>query len=121
MGHIAAIHSDLAIVTSDNPRAEKPGEIIDEILPGIRRVCQKEYTVKELNHGFTHKGYCLELDRKCAIQAGIRAAKAGDMVLIAGKGHETYQIIGDISRPFDDRAVAQSVLSASQTEVDKQR
>ena len=121
MGQIAAASSDLAIVTSDNPRSEKPGDIIDQILPGIRRICQNEYTVKELNHGFTHKGYCREPDRKRAIQTGIHAAKPGDMVLIAGKGHETYQIIGDTSNPFDDRAVAQSVLSALQTEVDNQR
>jgi len=121
MGQIAAASSDLTIVTSDNPRSEKPGDIIDQILPGIQRICQNEYTVRELNHGFTHKGYCREPDRKRAIQIGIRAAKPGDMVLIAGKGHETYQIIGDTSNPFDDRAVAQSMLSTLQTEVDYQR
>jgi len=121
MGKIATTFSDLTIVTSDNPRSEKPGTIIDQILRGIRRICKNEYTVRELHDGFTHKGYCREADRKRAIETGIRAARPGDMVLIAGKGHETYQIIGDTSNPFDDRAVAQSVLSASQTEVDKQQ
>jgi UDP-N-acetylmuramyl tripeptide synthase len=120
MGQISATFAHLSIVTSDNPRSEKPGDIIDQIIGGVRRVCQKEYAVKELKHGFSHKGYCREPDRKRAIQTGIQAAEAGDMVLIAGKGHETYQIIGNISNPFDDRAVAQSVLSAHQTEVDNQ-
>jgi UDP-N-acetylmuramoyl-L-alanyl-D-glutamate--2,6-diaminopimelate ligase len=118
MGKIAATFSDLAIVTSDNPRFEKPGNIIDQILPGIQSISQNEYSVQELQEGFNHKGYCRESDRKRAIQTGIRAAKPGDIVLIAGKGHETYQIIGDTSSPFDDRNVAQSVLSALQTEVD---
>ncbi len=121
MGEIAASFSHLTIVTSDNPRSEKPADIIDQILPGIRRVCPNEYTAKELRHGFNHKGYCKEPDRRQAIQTGIHAAKPGDMVLIAGKGHETYQIIGDTSNPFDDRAVAQHVLSNLQTEVNNQR
>jgi len=121
MGQIAATVSDLAIVTSDNPRFEKPGDIIDQILPGIRGVSQNEYSVEELQDGFNHKGYCREPDRKRAIQTGIRAAKPGDIVLIAGKGHETYQIVGDTTTPFDDRIVAQSALSALQTEVDSQQ
>jgi UDP-N-acetylmuramoyl-L-alanyl-D-glutamate--2,6-diaminopimelate ligase len=121
MGQIAATASHLAIVTSDNPRSEDPGDIIDQILTGIRRVRQNEYTVETLQDGFKHKGYCREPDRKRAIQTGILAAKPGDIVLIAGKGHETYQIIGDRSRPFDDRVVAQSVLSKLPTEVHKKR
>jgi UDP-N-acetylmuramoyl-L-alanyl-D-glutamate--2,6-diaminopimelate ligase len=119
MGQMAARFSDLAIVTSDNPRSEKPADIIQDILPGIRRFQQHEYTVQELQDGFTHKGYCREPDRKRAIQTGIHAAKPDDMVLIAGKGHETYQIIGNKTIPFDDRAVAQSVLSSLQVEVEK--
>ena len=121
MGQIAAAASHLTIVTSDNPRSEEPGDIIDQILPGIRRVCQNEYTPETLRNGFKQKGYCREPDRKRAIQTGILVAKPGDIVLIAGKGHETYQIIGDRSRPFDDRVVAQSVLSKPPTEVHKKR
>jgi UDP-N-acetylmuramyl-tripeptide synthetase len=121
MGQIAATLSHLTIVTSDNPRFENPEDIIDEILPGVRCACQNEYSAKELNKGFDQKGYCREPDRKRAIEIGIRAAKPGDTVLIAGKGHETYQIIGDTSKPFDDRAVARSALSAFQTEVENQQ
>ncbi len=121
MGQIAATFAHLTLVTSDNPRSENPGDIIDQILTGIRYVCQNEYIAKDLKHGFKHKGYCREPDRRRAIETGIQAAEPGDMVLIAGKGHETYQIIGDISKPFDDRAVARSVLSALQTEVETQQ
>lgn len=121
MGQIAATLSHLTIVTSDNPRSENPEDIIDEILPGVRCVCQNEYSAKELNQGFDQKGYCREPDRKRAIEIGIRAAKPGDTVLIAGKGHETYQIIGDTSKPFDDRAVARSALSAFQREVENRQ
>ena len=120
MGQIAATFAHLSMVTSDNPRSENPGDIIDQIIAGVRRLCQNEYAVKELEHGFGHKGYCREPDRRRAIQTGIRAAEPGDMVLIAGKGHEKYQIVGDISKPFYDRAVAESELSAHQTEVENQ-
>ena len=61
MGQIAATFAHLSIVTSDNPRSENPGDIIDQIIAGVRRFCQKEYAVKELEHGFRHKGYCRNL------------------------------------------------------------
>jgi len=103
MGKLAAEHSDRVFVTSDNPRTEDPNAIISEILEGMT--------------GFSN--YEAELDRKKAIYAAIKMAKAGDIVLIAGKGHEDYQIVADPSSPdrtqkihFDDREVAAEALVA---------
>jgi UDP-N-acetylmuramoyl-L-alanyl-D-glutamate--2,6-diaminopimelate ligase len=94
MGAIASELSDLCVVTSDNPRNEPPEAIIDEILQGIRR--REEVLV--------------EPDRRRAIALAIESAQAGDMVVIAGKGHETVQIVGDQRIPFDDRQVAREIL-----------
>jgi UDP-N-acetylmuramoyl-L-alanyl-D-glutamate--2,6-diaminopimelate ligase len=93
MGQIAARDSDYAIVTSDNPRSEDPMEIIREIEAGMR--------------GAQHK---VIVDRREAIRAALRAAKEGDTVVIAGKGHESYQTIGTTSYQFDDRVVARELL-----------
>lgn len=93
MGAIAARLSDYVVVTSDNPRTENPEQIIQDILPGVTGV---EYTVL--------------LDRREAIVNACRMAKAGDTIMIAGKGHETYQIIGREVHPFDDREVAREAL-----------
>jgi UDP-N-acetylmuramoyl-L-alanyl-D-glutamate--2,6-diaminopimelate ligase len=98
MGRHAATLSDLVWVTSDNPRSEKPMSIIDEILAGIDESARSSGRIQ------------VEPDRKKAIEAAIGAAKAQDTVVIAGKGHETQQIIGDRVTPFDDRAVAHMVL-----------
>ena len=94
MGAIASELSDLCVVTSDNPRNEPPEAIINEILQGI---CQRE-------------GVRVEPDRRRAIAIAIESAQAGDMVVIAGKGHETVQIVGDQRIPFDDRQVAREIL-----------
>jgi UDP-N-acetylmuramoyl-L-alanyl-D-glutamate--2,6-diaminopimelate ligase len=91
MGEAAALGSDLVIVTSDNPRSEDPRAIIEEILPGVRQ---------------TGKPFEVEPDRAAAIALAIREAQPGDLVLIAGKGHETYQMIGKETISFDDRKVA---------------
>jgi UDP-N-acetylmuramoyl-L-alanyl-D-glutamate--2,6-diaminopimelate ligase len=93
MGAIAARDSDYAIVTSDNPRTEDPGSII-----------------KEIEEGMKGAAYSVMSDRRDAIRAAVGRAKPGDTVLIAGKGHETYQVIGTVSHPFDDRVVAREVL-----------
>ena len=97
MGATAARLADLAIVTSDNPRSEEPMVIIDEILAGIPDRDRDRVEV--------------EPDRASAIKLGISLAEPGDVVIIAGKGHETTQTIGDEVLPFDDREVARSLLA----------
>jgi len=98
MGRIAAGGADRVWVTSDNPRGEDPAAIADAILAGAREVTPSDHVQ-------------LELDRRAAIGAAISEARAGDVVLIAGKGHETTQTIGTEVLPFDDRAVAREWLS----------
>jgi UDP-N-acetylmuramoyl-L-alanyl-D-glutamate--2,6-diaminopimelate ligase len=95
MGRAAAEGSDLVVLTSDNPRSEEPMAIIDEALVGVR-----EKTTECI----------VEPDRTAAIRIAIRAARAGDIVLIAGKGHEKVQILRDRTVPFDDVEVAEGVL-----------
>ena len=98
MGAIAVRNSDYAIVTSDNPRGEDPAAIIREIEQGMDGV---EHSVI--------------VDRRAAIRSALSQAKQGDTVLIAGKGHETYQTIGTVSHPFDDRLVAKELLDELNT------
>jgi UDP-N-acetylmuramyl tripeptide synthase len=112
MGEIAARLSDLTVVTSDNPRTEPPESIIEQIVKGVARACDHRYLPDALNGGFDRKGYVVVPDRRVAIALGIRASKPEDTVLIAGKGHEPYQIIGKEKFPFDDRVEAQKVLEA---------
>lgn len=94
MARIAAELSDLAILTSDNPRREDPQAILDDMIAGL----------KSDERNFTN--YEVVVDRKEAIERAVREAKASDIVLIAGKGHETYQDFGDHVIHFDDREVA---------------
>jgi len=99
MGHVAAEHADLVLITSDNPRTEDPMEIIRAIETGVRAAPrQGAYDIIE--------------DRAQAIHKAIALARAGDVVVIAGKGHETYQILGAQRYPFDDRQVAREALRA---------
>jgi UDP-N-acetylmuramoyl-L-alanyl-D-glutamate--2,6-diaminopimelate ligase len=95
MGRAAGEGSDLVVLTSDNPRSEDPMVIIEEALAGVRE---------------TGTDCIVEEDRAGAIEIAIRAARAGDIVLIAGKGHEKVQILKDRTVPFDDVAVAAGVL-----------
>jgi UDP-N-acetylmuramoyl-L-alanyl-D-glutamate--2,6-diaminopimelate ligase len=92
MGKLAAELSDYVVITSDNPRTENPQAIINEILAGIPKNLSKNLDV--------------EPDRRKAIGLGINNAQSGDIVLIAGKGHEDYQILGKTKVPFDDRLIA---------------
>jgi UDP-N-acetylmuramoyl-L-alanyl-D-glutamate--2,6-diaminopimelate ligase len=95
MGHAAAENSDLVIVTSDNPRSERPSAIIEEIIPGVRQ---------------TNTPLIVEEDRRAAIECAIRSAQPGDIVLLAGKGHEKVQVFAEGTIPFDDVAEASRIL-----------
>ncbi len=99
MGRIAAEWSDHVVVTSDNPRSEDPQAIIEEIRPGVEAAASARAVIVEF-----------EPDRRRAIAAAIEAAKAGDMVVVAGKGDETYQEIAGVKYPFDDREVVREVV-----------
>ena len=106
MGRIAARMSDLAIVTSDNPRSEDPFAILAQVKAGITPLGIREYTQEELKNSFSEKGFVLQENRAEAIRLAVRLARPGDIVLLAGKGHEDYQIIGKTKQHFDDREQA---------------
>ena len=97
MGRAVARDAELPIVTSDNPRTEEPRAIIEMILDGVREV--------------RADGFVVEVDRRRAIAAAVEAARPGDIVLIAGKGHEDYQILGKQKHHFDDREEAAAALA----------
>jgi UDP-N-acetylmuramoyl-L-alanyl-D-glutamate--2,6-diaminopimelate ligase len=96
MGDAVGRQAHRAIVTNDNPRSEEPEAIAAAIVPGLAR------------HGIPFE---VELDRACAIERAVTRAAAGDVVLVAGKGHEPYQIIGSERRDFDDRVEARRALA----------
>jgi UDP-N-acetylmuramoyl-L-alanyl-D-glutamate--2,6-diaminopimelate ligase len=96
---VAVELADVAIVTSDNPRSEAPDAIIDAVLAGIPPAARSRALV--------------EPDRRGAIELAVAEARPGDVVIIAGKGHEATQTIGDRVVPFDDRVVAREVLEAT--------
>jgi UDP-N-acetylmuramoyl-L-alanyl-D-glutamate--2,6-diaminopimelate ligase len=97
MGEAAGSLSDVVILTSDNPRTEDPEQILCDAEEGIRK---------------TGKPYRKIADRREAIEQAVSEARAGDLVLIAGKGHEDYQIIGRDVFDFDDKEVARAALAA---------
>jgi murE/murF fusion protein len=109
MGQIACQYSDVAIVTSDNPRSENPDSIIQDILAGIRETGTSEMPWPDLSDttgtmdtaDFT--GVLCHADRSQALDAAVKISRPGDIILAAGKGHETYQITQDGTRHFDDR------------------
>jgi UDP-N-acetylmuramoyl-L-alanyl-D-glutamate--2,6-diaminopimelate ligase len=93
MGRIAAEGADLAIATSDNPRTEDPDAIIDDIEQGMGSVAHLRIT-----------------DRLAAIHAALEQGRPGDTVLLAGKGHETYQVLGTEKVPFDEREIVRDIV-----------
>jgi UDP-N-acetylmuramoyl-L-alanyl-D-glutamate--2,6-diaminopimelate ligase len=111
MGRVAAQMSDLAIVTSDNPRTEDPLTILAQIRDGITPLGIREYTTDQLSDGFSEKGFVMQENRHAAIRLAVRLARRGDIVLLAGKGHEDYQIIGRTKHHFDDREEAASAFA----------
>ncbi|MCH5584700.1 UDP-N-acetylmuramoyl-L-alanyl-D-glutamate--2,6-diaminopimelate ligase [Shimazuella sp. AN120528] len=100
MAKIATEISDYAVITSDNPRTEEPKAIIADMVEGIPFSATQFYTTIE--------------DRKAAIEYAVQLAKTGDVVLIAGKGHETYQEINGVRYPFDDRKIAYEAIKGEQ-------
>jgi UDP-N-acetylmuramyl tripeptide synthase len=97
MGKVAAELADRVIITSDNPRSEDPRAIISAVRDGVPPGVP----------------VATELDRRRAIEQALREAGPGDVVLIAGKGHETTQVVGDERLPFDDRLVARDALASN--------
>jgi UDP-N-acetylmuramoyl-L-alanyl-D-glutamate--2,6-diaminopimelate ligase len=96
MGRIAAELADLAVATSDNPRTENPDAILDDVEAGMGAVPHRR-----------------EVDRRRAIALALEETGAGDTVLLAGKGHETYQVIGTEKQPFDERAIVADLLGGA--------
>jgi UDP-N-acetylmuramoyl-L-alanyl-D-glutamate--2,6-diaminopimelate ligase len=96
MGEVAGRGSEIVVLTSDNPRSEDPLLIINDVIVGVQRTKTKLF---------------VEPDRQKAVEVALDEARSGDIVLLAGKGHETYQVLRDRTIEFDDRAVARRVLS----------
>ncbi|OGQ79593.1 MAG: UDP-N-acetylmuramoyl-L-alanyl-D-glutamate--2,6-diaminopimelate ligase [Deltaproteobacteria bacterium RIFCSPLOWO2_12_FULL_60_19] len=130
MGEIAARLSDIAVVTSDNPRSEEPLKIIAEIEAGVRQAGMPKSQISDLKSQMvspkskivrrgsrqvqnlkSERGYFIEPDRRAAIRSAIGLARPDDLILIAGKGHEDYQLLGAQRIRFDDREVAREELA----------
>ncbi len=103
MGRTAVRWADLVILTSDNPRSEQPESIVADIEAGVRESGSRRLDADPAEA--ERKGYMVSVDRRQAIALALECARPGDIVFIGGKGHETYQIVGDRVLPFDDRQV----------------
>ena len=110
MGKVAGCYSDLSILTSDNPRTEDPWAIMNEVEMGFKSIPLEEWYQNEIGSWRSRKGYLKVPDRREAIRTAIRLAQPSDAVLIAGKGHEDYQIVGKQKFPFDDHIEAKKAL-----------
>jgi UDP-N-acetylmuramoyl-L-alanyl-D-glutamate--2,6-diaminopimelate ligase len=114
MGEIAGRLADLVVLTSDNPRSEDPVAILAEIKEGVQKTAIRKLAaanpslLDKLEK--SERAYCVEPDRHAALRLALASARPGDLVLIAGKGHEDYQILGPRRIHFDDREVAREEL-----------
>jgi UDP-N-acetylmuramoyl-L-alanyl-D-glutamate--2,6-diaminopimelate ligase len=108
MGGIAGRMADIAVLTSDNPRSEDPLAIIAEVEAGLTNEDLSRITPEEVG---VRAGYLVEPDRRAAIALALKTARAGDIVLIAGKGHEDYQLVAGRRLDFDDRAVVRALVA----------
>ncbi|HEV8720320.1 MAG TPA: UDP-N-acetylmuramoyl-L-alanyl-D-glutamate--2,6-diaminopimelate ligase [Candidatus Binatia bacterium] len=118
MGEITGRLSDFVVITSDNPRTEDPLVIVDEVETGVARTGLKRFSGlgSRVGESEAERGYVVEADRRKAIGIALGAARPGDLVLIAGKGHEDYQILGTTKIHFDDREVARDELERRASE-----
>jgi UDP-N-acetylmuramoyl-L-alanyl-D-glutamate--2,6-diaminopimelate ligase len=110
MGLAVAAGADVAVLTTDNPRTEEPARIADQAAEGLDRGGLQRLSAEALAHA--GRGYVVELDRRRAIALAVQGARAGDVVLVAGKGHEPYQEVHGVRTPFDDRDEARAALAA---------
>ena len=118
MGEVAGRYSDLTIITSDNPRTEVPAAIIAEVRTGILPLGLKEYRGDDLVIDISvsgEKGFVTVENRRDAIRIAANVSRPGDIVLLAGKGHEDYQIIGSTKHHFDDREEAAAAFRGENT------
>jgi UDP-N-acetylmuramoyl-L-alanyl-D-glutamate--2,6-diaminopimelate ligase len=113
MGEIAARRSDLCVVTSDNPRTEDPAAIIAEVCAGVAQVHRRPLSREEAASG--EKGYLVIPDRREAIAFAAGVSRGGDLLLVAGKGHEDYQIVGRERFHFDDREELNRAMARQET------
>ena len=112
MGEIAGQLADIPVLTSDNPRSEDPLAIIAEVEQGLTATGRARITnEKNFADASMSGGYIVEPDRRAAIRIALTIATAGDAVLIAGKGHEDYQLVAGRVLPFDDRAVVREIAA----------
>jgi UDP-N-acetylmuramoyl-L-alanyl-D-glutamate--2,6-diaminopimelate ligase len=119
MGAVAGRLSDVVVITSDNPRSEDPNRIIEEVRRGITHDTPRPLTAGRADADPRRPAHSVLAiaDRRAAIARAIEVARPGDLVLIAGKGHEKYQVIGDRTLPFDDVEVAREGLARRRTGV----
>jgi UDP-N-acetylmuramoyl-L-alanyl-D-glutamate--2,6-diaminopimelate ligase len=107
MGEAAARRSDVVVVTSDNPRTEDPARILADVEAGVRAAGMSALATQTPGA----RGYVVEPDRRRAIALAIELARPGDVVVVAGTGHEDYQIVGTVKHHLDDREEVRAALA----------